>query len=152
MADSELEAIRAQRLAQMQGGGGGGGGNAAAGQGIGQFGGNSAETGQDKQKELEERRNQAEEAKNQMLTQILDQPARARLNTLMLAKHEKGQMVENMLINMARMGQIRGKLGEAELVGLLEQVNEKLSGSKSTKVKFDRRRTALDSDDEDYDL
>lgn len=51
----------------------------------------------------------------------------------MLAKPEKGQMVENMLINMARMGQVRGKLGEKDLVGLLEQINEKIS--KTTKVK-----------------
>jgi programmed cell death protein 5 len=44
----------------------------------------------------------------------------------MLAKPEKGRGVEGLLMNMARMGQLNGreKIGETELIGLLEQVNK----------------------------
>jgi len=132
MADDELETLRAKRLAQMQQQQNPGGESAA---------GRNDEADQ---------KAQAVEMKNQMLSQILDQQARARLNTLMLAKPEKAQMVENMLITMARNGQLRGKLGEEEFKGLLEKVSEKTQTT--TKVKFDRRRINLSDDDEDYDL
>jgi programmed cell death protein 5 len=55
-------------------------------------------------------------------------------------------MVENLLVNMARRGQIGGQLGETELKGLLEQVSEQTK--QNSTVKFDRRRAALDDDDE----
>ncbi|XP_022912617.1 programmed cell death protein 5 [Onthophagus taurus] len=127
MSDPELEEIRKQRLAQMQS----------------QF---NAGDGSN-QKVQEEKAKQIEDMKNSILSQILDQPARARLNTLMLGKPEKGKMVESMLVQMAQSGQIRNKIGEKDLVGLLESVNSQLPQNKST-VKFDRRRAALDSDDE----
>lgn len=56
----------------------------------------------------------------------------------MIAKPEKAQRIEAILINMARSGQIREKLGESQLIGLLEQVSEKTK--QSTKVKV---RTSL---------
>lgn len=68
------------------------------------------------------------------------------VNTIRIAKPEKAAMVENLLVNMARRGQIGGQLGEAELKGLLEQVSEQTK--QETTVKFDRRRAALDDDDE----
>ncbi|KAF7273178.1 programmed cell death 5 [Rhynchophorus ferrugineus] len=130
MADPELEAIRKQRLAQMQS----------------QYkdSGNDVET----QRAKEEQARAQEDAKNSILSQILDQNARARLNTLMLGKPEKGQMVQNMLLRMAQTGQIATKIGEKELIGLLENVNSQTKNT--TSVKFDRRRAALDSDDDDF--
>lgn len=68
------------------------------------------------------------------------------MNTLLLGKPEKGRMVENLILKMATGGQICSKIGEADLIQLLENINSKTQ-SKST-VKFDRRRAALDSDDE----
>jgi programmed cell death protein 5 len=130
MGDDELSAIRAKRMAEMQAmGGGGGGGNQ-----------------QQQQQQMEEKRAQMTEMKNGILSQILDQDARARLNTLMITKPEKGRQVEGMLCQMAQSGQLGGKLGEKDLKELLERFS---AGSASTKVKFDRRRAALDSDDED---
>lgn len=85
--------------------------------------------------------------RNSLLAQILDQTARARLNSIALVKPEKAKMVENMLIQMAQTGQIGGKIGESQLVSLLERVSEQTQ--KKTTVKFDRRRYA-DSDDDDY--
>jgi len=133
MGDDELSAIRAKRMAELQAMQGGGGGPGAG--------------GADRQKQMEERQAQMTDMKNSILSQVLDQEARARLNTLMIAKPEKGKQVEAMLCQMAQTGQLGGKLGEQDLKELLERFN---AGSASnTKVKFDRRRAALDSDDED---
>lgn len=54
-----------------------------------------------------------------------------------------------MLMRMAQTGQIIKKLGEQDLIGILESVNAQIPQNK-TSVKFDRRRAALDSDDEDF--
>lgn len=70
------------------------------------------------------------------------------MNTLMLGKPEKGQMVQAMLIRMAQSGQIGARIGEKELIGLLESVSAQTRTQ--TTVKFDRRRAALDSDDDDF--
>ena len=51
-----------------------------------------------------------EEMRHSILSQVLDQQARARLNTIAIAKPEKAKMVENMLIRMAQTGQIQGKV------------------------------------------
>ncbi|XP_065359343.1 programmed cell death protein 5 [Calliphora vicina] len=129
----DLDAIRAERMAQMQSqyGGGGGGGNAA-----------------EKQKAQEEQMRQQEEMKHSILSQVLDQQARARLNTLKISKPDKAAMFENMVIRMAQTGQLRGKLDDAQFVSILESINAQMPQSKST-VKYDRRRAAIDSDDDD---
>ncbi|CAD1476591.1 unnamed protein product, partial [Heterotrigona itama] len=74
---------------------------------------------------MEEKMQRTEEMRNFILTQVLDQSARARLNTLSLGKPEKGKMVEDMILTMAQQGQIPGKLGEKELISLLESVNQR---------------------------
>ena len=73
---------------------------------------------------------------------------RIAVNTLTLAKPEKGRLIEANLIRMAQTGQLGGKLSEEELIGLLERFSEAggPGGAAKTKVKFDRRRAALDSD------
>ncbi|XP_053675216.1 programmed cell death protein 5 [Anopheles nili] len=126
MDDAELAALRQQRLQQMQ-----------------------SSNPEQQQAQMEKMQAQAD-MKNSMLAQLLDQNARARLNTLKLSKPEKAQMVESMIIRMAQTGQIGGKLDDASLVQLLETVNQQMPRSNST-VKFDRRRAAIDSDDEDDD-
>lgn len=74
------------------------------------------------------------------------------VNTLKISKPEKAQMVEGMIIRMAQSGQIPGKLDDEQLIQLLESLNQQMPKSNST-VKFDRRRAAMDSsDDEDYGL
>lgn len=141
----------------LQGGGGGGGGNDP-----------------EKQKAQEDRMRQQEEMKHSILSQILDQNARARrkpfafdlyfvkltlfflfyfvVNTLKISKPEKAQLVEGQLLRMAQSGQLPGKLNEEQLIQLLESLNQQMPRSTSS-VKFDRRRAALDSDDdEDYGL
>lgn len=70
------------------------------------------------------------------------------VNTLKISKPDKAQMVEGMIVRMAQMGQLQGKLDDAQLVQLLESVNSQMPRSTSS-VKFDRRRAAIDSDDDD---
>merc|ERR1719213_953838 len=122
MGDDELAQIRAKRMAEMRAQGGAGG---------------------------VDQQQQAEDMKNGILSQVLDQKARARLNTLMVAKPDKGKQVEAMLCQMAQTGQLGGKLGDEELKGLLDRMSG--GGQATSKVKFDRRRAALDSDDDDLD-
>jgi len=124
MGDEDLEAIRAKRMAELQQ----------------QYGGGD-------ETKRAEMKSKEEDMRNSILSQVLNQQARARLSTIAAAKPEKAKMVENLLMNMARSGQLPGKLGEEELIGLLERVSEQTQ--KKTTVKFDRRRTAFDDDDDE---
>uniref|UniRef100_T1GC07 Programmed cell death protein 5 n=1 Tax=Megaselia scalaris TaxID=36166 RepID=T1GC07_MEGSC len=130
MGDDELDALRAQRMAQLQNQYGAGGGDG------------------EQQKKQQEMRQQQEEMKNSFLSQILDQGARARLNTLKVSKPEKAAMFENMVIQMAQRGQIMGKLDDEKFKSILESVTSQMPQKQST-VKYDRRRAAIDSDDDD---
>lgn len=123
MADEELEAIRRQRMAELQ-----------AKQGDG----NNQQGEEGKQRETEMR--------NSILAQVLDQSARARLSNLALVKPEKANAVENYLIQMARFGKLGGKISESGLIEILEKVSQQTE--KKTTVTFNRRRV-MDSDDED---
>merc|ERR1711971_732332 len=58
---------------------------------------------------------------------------------------QKKAQVENAIIQMAQSGQLGGKLSEEELIGLLERF---AGSTKKSSVNFDRRRNALDSDDD----
>ncbi|TKR62576.1 hypothetical protein L596_026510 [Steinernema carpocapsae] len=87
---------------------------------------------------------QQEEMKNTILSQCLQQDAMSRLSNLAAAKPQKAQMVENMIIQMARRGQIAGKMSDAQLKQLLDRFSEQTQ--RTTTVKFDRRRAAIDSD------
>ncbi|CAG2162111.1 unnamed protein product [Oppiella nova] len=129
--DQDLETIRAKRLQQLQ-----------------QQHSNGPQD-QSQSEAIAQKQAKEEEFRNNILSQVLDQSARARLSTLSVAKPEKAKMVENLLIQNTRMGLIRNKvLCEDDLIGLLEKVSEQTA--RKTTVKYDRRRTALDdSDDED---
>ncbi|XP_067651788.1 programmed cell death protein 5-like [Haliotis asinina] len=128
MADDDLEAIRARRMAQLQQ----------------QYGGSGGGPSEEEQQQAQK---QAQDMKNSILSQVLDQSARTRLNTIAVAKPEKAQMVENLLVQMTRTGQIQTKLDEHQLIGLLEKVSEQTQ--KKTTVKFDRRRCQMDDSDDD---
>merc|ERR1711973_411035 len=121
--DNELAAIRAKRMQELQGMQGGA-------------------------SQQEERVAQQKAQMNSILNQVLDQQARARLNTIMCAKPEKGQQMESIICQMAQRGQLPGKLSESDLINLVERINSQTQ--KASKVKFDRRRTNLDSDDDDW--
>jgi programmed cell death protein 5 len=126
MAD-DLDAIRAQRMQQMQNRGGG----------------DAGPSDQERKQAAE----QQEKMKDTVLSQVLAQDAMARLSNLRAAKPERAAQVESMLINMARSGRIGSKMNDEQFRGLLDQISGQTQ--KKTTVKFDRRRAALDSDDEE---
>ncbi|KAK7497648.1 hypothetical protein BaRGS_00011043 [Batillaria attramentaria] len=128
MADDDLEAIRRRRMAELQ-----------AQQG-------SIPAGAGEQQDQANRAKQEREFKDALLSQCLNQAARARLANIAVAKPEKAAMIENTLVRMAQTGQLRGKMNEEELIGMLESISEKTQ--KKTTVKFDRRRANLDSDED----
>ncbi|KAF8565364.1 hypothetical protein P879_06357 [Paragonimus westermani] len=105
---------------------------------------NSGDEDEEKQKQTASERQK--DMRASILAQILDQDSRARLNTIALTKPEKAQMVENMLINMAQTGRVRSKLNEDQFKQILMQLSS--NAPKTTTVKFDRRRAAIDSDDD----
>ncbi|KAI8822071.1 PDCD5-related protein [Fimicolochytrium jonesii] len=146
MADDELQAIRAKRMAEMraaQGGAASASGGLPAGMvaGAGGQGQNAAEEA--------EKKSQMDEMRRNMLFQILDNDARERLARIKIVKSDKARAVEDLLIRMAQSGQIRQKVNETTLIGLLEQINE--ANQKETKIVYNRRRED-DSDEEDWGL
>ncbi|NP_001187876.1 programmed cell death protein 5 isoform X2 [Ictalurus punctatus] len=126
MADEELEAIRRQRMAELQA----------------KHGDSSDEQGQQEAKQRET------EMRNTILAQVLAQSARARLSNLALVKPDKAKAVENYLIQMARMGQLGGKISESGLIEILEKVSQQTE--KKTTVKFNRQRVMDSDEDDDY--
>ena len=122
---SDLDQLRQKRMAELQ---------AQHGQGGGA-------------KEHAEQQARQQEMKNNMLSAILDQKARARLNTIAQVKPERAAKLEAMLINMYQRRQIAQggeKLTDEELLEVLKQV--KNAEPKAPTVKYDRRRVNLDSD------
>ncbi|XP_031629312.1 programmed cell death protein 5 isoform X2 [Contarinia nasturtii] len=102
----------------------------------------------EEQKAAQEQARQQDEAINGFLSQCMDQNARARLNALKLHKPERALMVEEMIVRVKKAGQIPGIIDEPTLIRILEDVNSQCP-LKTFSVKFDRRRAAIDSDDED---
>ena len=77
--DNELEAIRAKRMSELQ----------------------SENQGKEKEEKA-----QIDEMQNVLLSQILTQDARARLNSIALVKPEKAKVIESNLMRMAQTGQV----------------------------------------------
>ncbi|XP_046898705.1 programmed cell death protein 5 [Hypomesus transpacificus] len=127
MADDELDAIRRQRMTELQA--------------------KHGDSSNDQQGQQEAKQRDSE-MRNSILAQVLDQSARARLNNLALVKPDKAKAVENYLIQMARFGQLGGKITDTGLIEILEKVSQQTE--KKTTVKFNRRKV-MDSDDEDDD-
>ncbi|KXN66600.1 DNA-binding TFAR19-related protein [Conidiobolus coronatus NRRL 28638] len=136
MEDSELNAIRAARLAQMQ--------KSAGSTGVHSLGSRTTNLqGAGGNDDVERR----QEMTKTMLRQILDQDAEERLNRIALVKPEKARGLEQLLIKLAQSGQLKSKVSESYLIDLLEQVNDQ---DKGTKIVINRKRYDDDDDDEDY--
>jgi programmed cell death protein 5 len=83
--------------------------------------------------------------REEMLGQILTNEARVRLSRIAMVKADKARRVEEMIINMARAGQVRSKIDEPQLIHLLEQITGAVEDAKP-KITVSRRR--FDEDDD----
>jgi programmed cell death protein 5 len=118
----ELEQLRAKRIMEMQ--------------------------QQQQQQKPQGAASKEDEQRAFLLSQILTNEARTRLNTISVVKKERAMQIEDSLIRMAKMGQIRGRVSEEQLVKMLSDSD---ASTKEVKVRVARRRDFdEDSDDEDY--
>lgn len=143
MEDDELARIRQMRMAELQAAQNQGGSGDPSRQQQ-QASGNNDKQKQQQQQQAKERE---AEMRNNILSAVLTQEARARLATLATAKPDRAKMVENIIISNTRMGAIRGKVDEEALKSLLEKVNDQTK--RETKVSYERRRVFDDDDDDD---
>ncbi|KAL7916277.1 PDCD5-related protein [Trichoderma velutinum] len=134
MDEAELEQIRKARLEQLKAQGGGGGGS--------RNGGGSGQDG-------ERQRQQADEARQQMLNQILHPEAADRLGRIRLVKEQRAIDIENRLLTLAQTGQLRQKVTEAQLKDLLTAVAD---NQEQEKIVVSRRKGWDDDDDDLLDL
>ena len=98
--DEELEAIRRRKIEQLQQ----------------EQAGVAAE---------EQRRQEIEEAKKDIIRQILTSEARERLNTIRMAKPELAEQLENQLIALAQTGRLKSMINDAQFKEILRQIMPK---------------------------
>ncbi|CAB16880.1 DNA-binding TFAR19-like protein [Schizosaccharomyces pombe] len=130
--DEELQAIRQARLAQLQAEHGSAPSNIASGPSSNQ-----------QQQEVQD------EMRQNLLSQILEHPARDRLRRIALVRKDRAEAVEELLLRMAKTGQISHKISEPELIELLEKISGEVSKRNETKIVINRR---VQDDEDDWDL
>ncbi|KAI3335413.1 double-stranded DNA-binding domain-containing protein [Ustulina deusta] len=91
----------------------------------------------------------APEARQSILNQILHPEAADRLGRIRLVKESRAADIENRLITLARTGQLRQKVTEAQLKELLAAVAE---NKEEEKIVVSRRKGWDDEDDDLLDL
>ncbi|KAJ1309640.1 hypothetical protein OPQ81_006407 [Rhizoctonia solani] len=140
MEDSELAAIRAARLSQLQKQAGSSGGSIPSGG----FAGAQPSDGAD-----DETRQSEDQMKRDLLATVLDSSARERLARISLVRPALSGQIEQILLRMAQTGQLRSRVTEQQLIGLLEQAEESQGKAAPKKVVYQRRK---ELDDDDFDL
>ncbi|KAG8966087.1 hypothetical protein FRB90_011017 [Tulasnella sp. 427] len=135
--DPELQAIRAARLAQLQK----------------QSGGSSnAPGGGASEQEAAEKRKQEDEMRRDLLATVLDSSARERLSRISLVNPSLSKQMESILLRMAQSGQLRSRVSEEQLIGLLEQAEAaQAKAAPKTTISYQRRKV-YDDDDDDFDI
>lgn len=133
---TNVDQIRAARLAQLKQSQGQSGSQANEGASTG---------GEDDQ------RKQQDEQRASILNQILEPDAADRLGRIRMVKESRAVEVENRLIMLARSGQLRAKVNEDQLKQLLASLteHEEQTGKTVKSAKVVRRTTAWDDDDLD---
>lgn len=130
MDDAELNAIRQARLAELQKNANGGGST----------GGNGGVNAQ-------QLANDSMAAS--VLGRVLETEARERLSRVRIVRPDRAQAVENYILKLYSMGQIRQKLTEKDVVQILDGISRDTQQKQQTKITFDRKNVLDDDDDDD---
>ncbi|THH09989.1 hypothetical protein EW145_g1632 [Phellinidium pouzarii] len=140
MDDKELEVIRAARLQQLRQSG-------SVGQSSQDLPSGSTDP------DAEAKRANEEQMRRDLLATVLDSDARQRLARIALVSPTRSTQIESILLRMAQSGQLRNRVGEKQLIELLEQAEDaqSKSGTKGT-ITFQRRRELEDDNDFDFDF
>jgi len=98
--------------------------------------------------EDEAKKAQDEQMRRDLLATVLDTAARERLSRISLVSPERSRQIEGILIRMTQTGQMRGRMTEAQLIDLLEQMEGlNKASSKKSNIVFQRRKDLDDDDD-----
>ncbi|KAI9056913.1 DNA-binding TFAR19-related protein [Trametes coccinea BRFM310] len=110
-----------------------------------QGGGSSAQGGEDQAK-----REAEEQMRRDMLATILDPAARERLARIALVSPDRAKQIEAILLRMVQSGQLRGRVSEEQLIGLLDQIDgaQSKSAPKKGAIVFHHRKGGFDDDDD----
>lgn len=90
-----------------------------------------------------------DEAKAAMIHSMLAPDARERLSNIKLAKPERGEKLEMLIIQAVQAGKFQGKVTDAMLVDLVEQVTKKETDELKVEIKH---KELVDSDEEELDI
>jgi len=101
-------------------------------------------------KAAQQKQEQAEQMRGELLQKVLAPDALERLNRIKLVKSDKARQLEDMVLNMAGQNQIQAQITDSYLKQMLEGISDG-GETKTTGVSFDRRRFG-DDDDSDVDL
>lgn len=127
--DQDLEAIRAARLAELQGRALGGGQGRAQGQGQGQTLGQP----------------QGPPDLLAVMARILEPSARERLSRVRIVRPERADQVEQYIVRLHQMGGITHKLTEKDIVQILDGISRDQQ-SNGPKITYNRKHSAMDLD------
>lgn len=117
MDDAELNAIRAARLAELQ------------------------------KSQAQNAASGADERKFTLLSQVLEPSARERLSRVRIVRPERADQVEQYLMKLIQMGSVTRKLGERDIVEILDSLSR--DQKSQSKIVFERR--GEDDDDDFFD-
>lgn len=134
MDDAELNAIRQARLAELQ--------RNAAGGGSSTNPSSSSGGAQDLAQE---------NMTITILNRVLTNEARERLSRVKIVRPDRAQAVENYIIKLYSMGQIHQKLGEKDIVQILDGLSRDSQQKQQTKITFNRKNIADDDEDDFFD-
>lgn len=133
MDDAELNAIRQARLAELQRNAAGGGSST-----------NPSSSSSGGAQDLAQ-----ENMTITILNRILTNEARERLSRVKIVRPDRAQAVENYIIKLYSMGQIHQKLGEKDIVQILDGLSRDSQQKQQTKITFNRKNIAGDDEDDD---
>lgn len=133
MDDAELNAIRQARLAELQRNAAGGGSST-----------NPSSSSSGGAQDLAQ-----ENMTITILNRVLTNEARERLSRVKIVRPDRAQAVENYIIKLYSMGQIHQKLGEKDIVQILDGLSRDSQQKQQTKITFNRKNIADDDEDDD---